>query len=84
MSLRESGRGAKIAICGKDSPEWVLLYIATVTYGAVVVPILSEFNPVDITHIVNHSGGGVAFRILKYLGTYGTGTSAEGEKRHGS
>lgn len=49
-------KGSKIALCGKDSPEWVLIYMATTTYGAVIVPILSEFNPVDITHIVNHSG----------------------------
>ncbi len=48
-------QGAKVAICGKDSPGWVLIYMATITYGATIVPILSEFNPVDITHIVNHS-----------------------------
>lgn len=48
-------QGARVALCGKDSPEWVLIYIATITYGAVIVPILAEFNPVDITHIVNHS-----------------------------
>jgi len=53
--------GAKIALCGKDSPEWVMIYMATVTYGAVIVPILSEFNPVDITHIVNHSGAGLLY-----------------------
>jgi long-chain acyl-CoA synthetase len=47
--------GAKVAICGKDSANWVLLYLATVTYGGVIVPILSEFSAVDITHIVNHS-----------------------------
>ncbi len=47
--------GDKIALCGKDSMEWVILYMSIVTYGAVVVPILSDFNPVDITHIVNHS-----------------------------
>ncbi len=49
-------KGSRIALCGKDSPEWVLIYMATVTYGAVIVPVLNEFNPVDITHIVNHSG----------------------------
>ena len=54
-------KGAKIALCGKDSPEWVMVYMATVTYGAVIVPILSEFNPVDITHIVNHSGADLLF-----------------------
>ena len=47
--------GDKIALCGKDSADWVKAYMATVTYGAVIVPILSEFNPLDITHIVNHS-----------------------------
>ncbi len=48
--------GDKIALCGKDSSDWVRTYMGIVTYGAVVVPILSEFNPIDITHIVNHSG----------------------------
>ena len=47
--------GDKIALCGKDSAEWVKVYIATITYGAVIVPILSDFNPLDIIHIVNHS-----------------------------
>lgn len=53
--------GGKVALCGKDSPGWVLIYMATVTYGAVIVPILAEFNPVDITHIVNHSGAKLLF-----------------------
>lgn len=47
--------GDKIALCGRDSVKWVKIYMAAVTYGAVIVPILSEFNPVDIAHIVNHS-----------------------------
>lgn len=58
--------GEKVALCGKDSPEWVLIYMATITYGAVIVPILSEFNPVDITHIVNHSGAKLLF-VSPYL-----------------
>lgn len=53
--------GEKVALCGKDSIAWVKVYMATVTYGAVIVPILSEFNPVDITHIVNHSGAQLFF-----------------------
>lgn len=53
--------GSKVGLCGKDSMEWVIKYMATLTYGAVVVPILSEFNPVDITHIVNHSGSELLF-----------------------
>ncbi len=47
--------GDKIALCGRDSAAWVKVFMATLTYGAVIVPILSDFNPVDITHIVNHS-----------------------------
>ncbi|MDE6558408.1 MAG: AMP-binding protein, partial [Muribaculaceae bacterium] len=47
--------GDKIALCGRDSVSWVKIYMATVTYGAVIVPILSDFNPVDVAHIVNHS-----------------------------
>lgn len=48
-------KGDKVAVCGKDCVRWVEIFLATVTYGAVIVPILSDFNPVDITHIVNHS-----------------------------
>ena len=48
-------QGDKVAICGKDSAAWVKIFMATVTYGAIIVPILSDFNPVDVTHIVNHS-----------------------------
>lgn len=53
--------GSKVAICGRDSSNWIMVYMATVTYGAVIVPILSEFNPIDITHIVNHSGAELLF-----------------------
>lgn len=54
-------QGDKIAVCGKDSANWVKVFMATVTYGAVIVPILADFNPVDITHIVNHSGAIMLF-----------------------
>ena len=54
-------QGDKIALCGKDSAAWVKIFMATVTYGAIIVPILSDFNPVDITHIVNHSGAYLLF-----------------------
>ncbi len=47
--------GDRVAVCGKDSISWVRIYMATVTYGAIIVPILPEFNPIDIAHIVNHS-----------------------------
>jgi long-chain acyl-CoA synthetase len=47
--------GDKIALVGKDSSNWCIVYLATITYGAIIVPILQDFNPNDIHHIVNHS-----------------------------
>ena len=54
-------QGDKVALCGKDSAAWVKIFMATVTYGAIIVPILSDFNPVDIIHIVNHSEAFILF-----------------------
>jgi long-chain acyl-CoA synthetase len=48
-------RGDKIALIGKDSTRWCIAYMATVTYGAIIVPILQDFRPNDVHHIVNHS-----------------------------
>ncbi|NDV58635.1 long-chain fatty acid--CoA ligase [Bacteroides sp. 519] len=48
-------RGDKIAIIGKNNARWCIAYMATVTYGAIVVPILQDFNPNDVHHIVTHS-----------------------------
>ncbi|MCL2650371.1 MAG: AMP-binding protein [Candidatus Azobacteroides sp.] len=45
----------KIALIGKNSSNWAIAYLASVTYGAVIVPILQDFNPNDIQHIINHS-----------------------------
>ncbi len=47
--------GDKIALCGRNTANWGMLFLATVSYGAVVVPILHEFKPDSIHHIVNHS-----------------------------
>ncbi len=47
--------GDHIALLGKNNLNWVSVFMATITYGAVIVPILSEFNPNDSQHIVNHS-----------------------------
>lgn len=44
-----------IALIGKNSSNWAMAYLASVTYGCVVVPILPNFTPVDVQHIVNHS-----------------------------
>ena len=48
-------RGDKIAIIGKNNSRWCIAYMATITYGAIVVPILQDFNPNDVHHIVTHS-----------------------------
>lgn len=53
--------GDKIAICGKNSSEWVIAFMSTLTYGAVLVPILHEFSPDDITSIANHSDAVLMF-----------------------
>lgn len=47
--------GDKVALIGKDCIRWCAVYMATVTYGAVIVPILQDFNPNDMLHIINHS-----------------------------
>lgn len=47
--------GDKIALCGKDSDTWVESFMAVITYGATVVPILPDFTPDDIMHILRHS-----------------------------
>lgn len=47
-------RGDKIALCGKNSSQWAVAFIATMTYGAVAVPILHEFKPDNIHHLVSH------------------------------
>lgn len=48
-------RGDKIALIGKNNSKWCIAYMATITYGCIIVPILQDFNPNDVHHIVNHS-----------------------------
>ena len=54
-------RGDKIALCGRNSSHWAVVYLATLTYGAVAVPILHEFTPEQVHNIVNHSEAKVLF-----------------------
>lgn len=53
--------GDKIAICGRNSANWTATFLAVITYGAVAVPILHEFKPDNIHHIVNHSESKMLF-----------------------
>ena len=54
-------KGDKIALCGRNSSHWGVTFLATLTYGAVVVPILHEFTPDQVYNIVNHSGAKLLF-----------------------
>ena len=47
--------GDKIALIGRNNINWCVTYIATITYGVVIVPILQDFNPADVENIVTHS-----------------------------
>ena len=53
--------GDKISLIGRNSTHWAIAYLATVTYGAVIVPILADFKAQDIHHVVNHSDSVVLF-----------------------
>lgn len=54
-------KGDKIAICGRNSSHWGVTFLATLTYGAVAVPILHEFKPDNVHNIVNHSEAKLLF-----------------------
>ncbi len=54
-------KGDKIVVIGKNSANWGLVYIATVTYGAVIVPLLQDFMPKDIYTLTNHSDAKLMF-----------------------
>ncbi|MGC9341453.1 MAG: AMP-binding protein [Bacteroidales bacterium] len=54
-------KGDKIALIGKNSTHWSVVFLATVTYGAVIVPILPDFLPENVHHIVNHSDSVLLF-----------------------
>ncbi|GHT18225.1 long-chain-fatty-acid--CoA ligase [Bacteroidia bacterium] len=53
--------GDKVALVGKNSVNWCVIYLATITYGAVIVPILHEFNACDMADILEHSESKIAF-----------------------
>ena len=54
-------KGDKIALCGRNSSNWAVAFLATITYGAVVVPVQNEFTPEQIHNIVNHSESKLLF-----------------------
>ena len=54
-------KGDKIALAGRNSANWAVAFIATLTYGAVAVPVLHEFTPEQMHNIVNHSEAKLLF-----------------------
>ena len=63
LMFKEMGieKGDKIALIGRNNTRWCISYIATITYGAIIVPILQDFNPNDVVNIVNHSESRLLF-----------------------
>ena len=63
MMLSSAGikTGDKVALCARNSAEWAATFLGALSYGAVVVPILHEFHPENIEHLVNHSEAKILF-----------------------
>jgi long-chain acyl-CoA synthetase len=61
--FRESGlrEGDKIALVGRNAANWCVVYLAAITYGAVIVPVLPDFKPDDLTNLINHSDATLLF-----------------------
>ncbi|MGN0225520.1 MAG: AMP-binding protein [Prevotella sp.] len=70
-------KGDKIALCGRNSANWAVAFLATLTYGAVAVPILHEFTADQIHNIVNHSEAKLLF-VGDVVATVIDGTKMEG------
>ena len=54
-------KGDKVAICSRNQANWVVSFLAAMTYGAVPVPLMHEFKPSNINHLVNHSEAKILF-----------------------
>ena len=61
--FKEAGikEGDKIALVGRNSANWCIIYLSAVTYGAVIVPILPDFKPDDLVNLINHSDSRILF-----------------------
>lgn len=57
-------KGDKIALSGKNHSSWAIVFLATITYGAIIVPILHDFHPESMMHIVKHSDAKLFFTQL--------------------
>jgi len=75
MLFKDAGlrEGDKVALVGRNSANWCIVYLATVTYGAVIVPILPDFKPEDLTNLINHSDASLLFADEKIYETLDNG-----------
>jgi long-chain acyl-CoA synthetase len=62
--------GDKVALVGRNSANWCITYLAAVTYGAVIVPILPDFKPEDLTNIIIHSDSRILFSDDKIFDSF--------------
>ena len=62
-------KGDKVAICSRNQANWVVSFLSALTYGAVPVPLMHEFKPSNIHHLVNHSESKVLF-VDDVMGKY--------------
>jgi long-chain acyl-CoA synthetase len=74
LFFKETGihEGDKVSLVGRNSAHWCIVYLATVTYGAVIVPILPDFKPEDLANLINHSDSKLLFiddKIFESLDT---------------
>ena len=63
IMFKECGleKGDKVALCSRNQANWVVSFLAALTYGAVPVPLMHEFKPSNINHLVNHSEAKILF-----------------------
>ena len=69
--LKENGikKGDKVALLSENMPNWAIAYFSVTYFGGVIVPILPDFNPADVQHIVRHSEAKAVFVSQKHLQT---------------
>ena len=69
--LKDNGirKGDKVALLSENMPNWAVAYFAVTYFGAIIVPILPDFHPADVQHIIRHSEAKAVFSSQKYLQT---------------
>lgn len=69
--LKENGisKGDKVVLLSENMPHWGVAYFAVTSMGAIIVPILVDFHPADVHHIIRHAQANAAFSSDKFLST---------------